>query len=155
MALPSAFDPSLFLDATTEEALEKRDPLPIGDYTAVIGEITARTWQGKSDPSKSGMAFDVPLILDIPAEIQVEAGLTEPTFTIKDSLLLDTTPQGAIDWGKGKNARLRKYREATDLNKPGEKFNPRMLQGKVITVKLKHEVVGDEIYERVAGVAMS
>jgi len=150
----SAFDPSLFIDATTEKALEKRDPLPAGDYTAVIGEITARTWRGRADPNKSGVAWDIPLTIDVPIEVQ-EGMSYDPTFTVKDSIMLDTTPNGGPDWGKGKNNRLRKYREATNLNRPGETFSPRMMQGRVITVRIAHEVVGEDIFERVTGVAQS
>ena len=151
MSLPSSFDPALFLDVTMDAPTEKRDPLPIGDYTAVIGEVTSRAWQGKADPTKSGIALDVPLTLDVPAEIQASLGLGS-TLNLKDSIMLDLTDSGMIDNSKGKNRQLRNYREALDMNKPGDVFSPRKMQGQVITVKVTHEIYQDAPVERISGV---
>jgi len=151
MSLPSSFDPALFLDVTMDAPTEKRDPLPIGDYTAVIGEVTSRAWQGKADPTKSGIALDVPLTIDVPAEIQASLGLGS-TLNLKDSIMLDLTDSGMIDNSKGKNRQLRNYREALDMNKPGDVFSPRKMQGQVITVKVTHEIYQDAPVERISGV---
>ena len=150
----SQFDPNLFLDATLDEPTEKRPPLPIGDYTAVVGEVTARAWTGKADPTKSGIAWDVPLTIDVPADLQASMGLP-PNITLKDSVMLDLTPSGLIDNGVGKNRRLRIYREALDLNKPGDKFSARMMQGRILTVKVSHDLWEGQPVERVAGVALA
>ena len=151
MSLPSSFDPALFLDVTMDAPTEKRDPLPIGDYTAVIGEVTSRAWQGKADPTKSGIALDVLLTIDVPAEIQASLGLGS-TLNLKDSIMLDLTDSGMIDNSKGKNRQLRNYREALDMNKPGDVFSPRKMQGQVITVKVTHEIYQDAPVERISGV---
>jgi len=151
MSTPSSFDPALFLDVTMDAPTEKRDPLPIGDYTAVIGEVTSRAWQGKADPTKSGIALDVPLTIDVPAEIQASLGLGS-TLNLKDSIMLDLTDSGMIDNSKGKNRQLRNYREALDMNKPGDVFSPRKMQGQVITVKVTHEIYQDAPVERISGV---
>lgn len=148
----STFDPASFLDMTLNEPTEKRPPLPVGDYTAVIGEVSVRPWTGKADPTKSGFAMDVPLTVDIPAELQQSLGLP-PTLTFKDSLMLDTTPQGGIDNGVGKNRQLRNYREALDVNKPGDVFSPRAMQGRVVKVKVTHELYQGNLMERIGGVA--
>ena len=152
MSQASQFDPALFLDITLTEPTEKRDVLPIGDYTAVIGEVATRAWQGRADPTKSGIALDVPLVVDVPAAIQAEKGLP-PTINLKDSIMLDLTEGGMIDNAKGKNRQLRNYREATNMNNPGDVFSPRKLQGQVITVKITHEIYQDSPVERVGGVA--
>lgn len=149
----SQFDPALFLDATTTEALVKRPPLPVGDYTAVIGELKTREWVGQTDPTKSGIAVDVPLTIDVPFETQQALGLDMPTLQVKDSLMLDLTPQGTIDWSIGKNGRLRKYREATGQNQKGVPFSMRQLTGNVVLVKLAHRDYKGELFEEVAGVA--
>ncbi len=148
----SQFDPASFLDATITEPTVKRPPLPVGDYTAVIGEVTARAWQGKADPSKSGIAWDVPLTLEVPAEIQADLGMTQATITLKDSIMIDLTAGGTIDNGIGKNGGLRRYREACDLNKPGDSFSARAMTGRVVKVKITHEIYQDAPVERVAGV---
>ena len=148
----SQFDPASFLDATISEPTLKRPPLPAGDYTAVIGEVSARSWTGRADPTKSGIAWDVPLTVEVPAEIQASIGLTVPTITLKDSIMLDLTANGTIDNGLGKNTGLRRYREACDMNKPGDSFSARKMQGVVVKVKITHEIYNDAPVERVSGV---
>lgn len=149
----SSFDPASFLDATISEPSVKRPPLPVGDYTGVIGEVTARTWQGRKDPSKSGIAWDIPITLEIPADAQVALGLTVSNVTLKDSIMLDLTEQGSIDNSPGRNTGLRRYREACDMNKPGDSFSARKMQGIVVKVKIDHEIYQDAPVERIAGVA--
>src|SRR5574341_1180790 len=119
----SQFDPQAFLDATIDAPLERRAPLSVQDYRAVLGELTSRAWTYK-DGSKSGIAWDVPAALEVPAELQAALSLP-PTITLKDSIMLDLTATGAIDVSKGKNNRLRMYREAVDMNKPGDSFSAR------------------------------
>lgn len=145
----SAFDPTAFLDATTTQASEKRPPLPIDKtYTAIIKELKPRAWQGKSDPTKSGMAFDVTFTVEVPQDLQ-DALKLGPEIPMFDSMMLDLTEQGAIDWAPGKNRRLRMYREATGQNVAGQPFAPRMLQGQVVTLVLEHEIYENEPRERV------
>jgi len=151
--MSSIFNPEAFLDATLEAPTEKRPPLPVGDYTATVGEVKARAWQGKTDPTKSGIAWDIPLTLEVPAEVQTQLGLTSSTLTFTDSLMLDLTEAGTIDNSPGKNRRLRNYREAVDLNKPGDVFSARKMQGRVIKVKIGHDMWEGQPVERVQGVA--
>ena len=148
----SSFNPDTFLDATMTEPTEKRPPLPVGDYTAVVGAITARAWQGKADPTKSGIAWDIPLTLEVPAEIQAELKMDQSTLPLKDSIMLDLTENGTIDNSPGKNRRLRAYREATDMNKPGDVFSARKMEGKVLKVKITHDLWEGQPIERVSGV---
>jgi hypothetical protein len=148
----SSFDPATFLDATLDTPTEKRPPLPIGDYTGIIGEVTARAWQGKADPTKSGIAWDVPLLIEVPAGLQAAMGLPS-TITLKDSVMLDLTPDGTIDNGVGRNRRLRLYREAIDLNNAGDKFSARVMQGRTVLVKVSHELWEGQPVERVTSVA--
>lgn len=154
--MTTTFDPAAFLDFTTTEESVKRPPLPIDDYTAVIGDLTTRSWVSPKDPTKSGIAIDVPLVIDVPGDLVESLGLRESTLTVKDSIMLDLTESGSIDMGPGKNGRLRKYREATNNNKAGQPFNARMLSGQVVTVKIGHreypEGSGD-LFEQVVGIA--
>tara|TARA_R110000868_G_scaffold153963_3_gene379930 strand:+ start:323 stop:787 length:465 start_codon:yes stop_codon:yes gene_type:complete len=134
----SLFDAQSFLDAQIDGVLEKRDPLPTTrEYRAVIGELIPRNWQSK-DGSKEGVAFDVPLAVDVPVDLQ-EAGGLPPTLNLRDGIMLDLTPAGAIDTAKGKNSKLRMYRDALDMNQPGVPFNPRSMTGRVVLVRIKHE----------------
>lgn len=156
----SAFDPNTFLDATLDQPTEKRPPLPVecpgtsdGLYTAVIGEVKARAWDSKKPDAKvkSGIAWDVPLELQIPQELQL-ALKYQPTFTLTDGFIIDLNEQGMIDNSPGKNRRLRIYREATDMNKPGDSFSARKMQGKLVKVKLSHEIYQGSPFERVDNV---
>jgi hypothetical protein len=149
------FDPAAFLDAVMDQPLERRDPLPVGDYTAVIGEIKASRWTSDKPDAKvkSGIRFEIPLTIDIPPEVVEKLGYDSATFTVKDSVMVDTTDSGAMDFSKGKNNQLRAYREALDMNKSGDVFIPRNMQGRVVLVKLKHELYNGATLEKVAGVA--
>lgn len=153
MSIDSIFDPQAMLDMTLDTPTEKRPPLPVGDYTAVIGDIAARKWQGKQDPSKSGIAWDVQLTVQIPFEVQQSLGIEVNELKLSDSIMLDTLPNGSIDNSIGKNSRLRMYREALDMNKPGDSFSARKMTGQVILVRIGHEEYNGNLMERVQKVA--
>ena len=152
----SQFDPSLFLDAQQTEVNEKRPLLPTenpedtnGLYTAVIGEIT--TGSGtivKGDRAgQPWISMIVPLKIQIPAAVQA-LGLPAE-LTITDRAFLDLTPQGSIDNGKGKNRAQRNYREACELNQPGQPFAWRMLTGRMVKVKVAHEPYQETVQEKI------
>lgn len=160
--MTSAFDPNVFLDAQTTEVNEKRPPLPAenpatedGLYLAVIGEI--KTASGQIEKGERAgqpwVSMLVPLRIQVPSEVQA-LGIS-PELTLTDRVFLDLTPQGALDNSKGKNRQQRVYREACDMNKPGEPFAWRMLQGRTVKVKLTHELYDGNIQERIAGVFAS
>jgi len=151
--MTSMFDPNILLDATLAEPTEKRPPLPVGDYTAIIGEVTAGTWQSAKDATKSGVKWNVPLELQVPADIQQQLGIELPTLKLTDSIMLDLTPQGGLDNSIGKNGRLRMYREALDMNKPGDVFGARKMQGQVVLVRITHREYQGQLLEDVSKVA--
>lgn len=150
----SNFDPTTFLDATITEANVKRSPIPAGsDVIAVIGEPKARTWVGRADPTKSGVAVDVPLEIDLTAYPELQKQVGVPKVTLTDSIMLDTTESGAIDNSPGKNGKLRRYREALGMNVAGQAFSFRLMQGRMIKVKIKHRTYEGELYDEVDSVA--
>ena len=148
----SNFNPEAFLDATITEPSTKRSPLPAGrDFVGIIGEVKARTWQGKSDPTKSGVVMDVPVEIDLTPYPDVQIGATKVTLT--DGIMLDTTESGGIDNSPGKNGKLRRYREALNMNKPGDAFSFRAMQGRTIKVKISHRTYEGEIFDQIDSVA--
>jgi hypothetical protein len=158
----SAFDPSVFLDAQQNEVNEKRPPLPTenpdsadGLYSAVIGEIKADSGTiGKGEKvGQPWASMVIPLRIQVPSAVQ-GLGLP-PELTITDRAFLDLTPQGALDNSKGKNRQQRAYREACDMNKPGEPFAWRMLQGRMVKVKITHEMYEGNVQERIAAILPS
>ncbi|CAM5998781.1 unnamed protein product [Sphagnum balticum] len=151
----SIFNPESFLDASTTEALTKRPPLPAGStFIATVGEPKSRTWQGKQDPTKSGIAVDLPLEIDMTAYPEMRELIGGATkVTLKGSIMLDLNEQGAIDWGAGKNSALRRYREALGLNQAGVPFSIRQMQGRQLMVKIKHREYEGELFDDIDTVA--
>jgi hypothetical protein len=157
--MSSVFDPNTFLDAVQTEVNEKRATIPAdnpdasdGLYLAVIGEIkTASGIIGKGERTGSPwLQMVVPLKLQLPAQVQA-LGLS-PEFQLTDRPMIDLTPQGGVDNAKGKNNAQRIYRDATGLNKPGEPFSWRQMQGKMVKVRVAHELYNGNVVEKVAGV---
>lgn len=150
----SNFDPSVYLDATITEPTVRRPPIPAGrEIVGVIQEIkTPRAWQGKQDPTKSGIAVDVPIKFDLSAYPDLASLLGVTELVVSDSIMLDLTPQGGIDNAKGKNNKLRRYREALDMNKPGDTFSFRMMQGRLIKAKFGQKIVDGEQFDQIDGV---
>lgn len=154
----SVFDPAIYLDATVSTPTVRRPPIPAGrELVGVIQEIKSRSWRGKEDPTKSGVAIDVPIKFDLSAYPDLIALLSGNSdkpiteITITDGIMLDTTPTG-IDNSPGKNSKLRRYREALDMNKDGDVFSPRMMQGRLIKAKIGHRIVDKETFEQIDGV---
>lgn len=154
--MSSIFDPSVFLDAQTTESNEKRANIPVdnpdstdGLYAALIGEIKTDSGTiGKGDRTgQPWISMVIPLRLQLGSAVQ-GLGLSAE-FTVTDRAFLDLTPQGTLDQGKGKNNSQRKYREAAGLNKPGEPFAWRMLTGKMVKVKIVHELYEGNLIEKV------
>lgn len=150
----SNFDPAAFLDTTYTESNTKRNPIPSGtDIVGVIGEPKARVWQGKADPTKSGTVVDVPIEIDLSSYPDLQTKVGVPKVTLVDGIMLDQTEGGMLDFSPGKNSKLRRYREALGLNKSGEAFSFRMMQGRTIRVKVSHRTYEGDIFDQVDSVA--
>lgn len=160
-AVPSSFNPESFLAAQTTEVNTKRPPLPTsnpaspdGLYTAVIGQ--PKTDSGTIDKGdRAGqpwLAFLVPVSIQVPQQVQDMLGvkLEKGTITLTDRVFIDLTPDGkGIDNSVGKNRRQRQYREALDLNKPGDIWSWNLVAGRPIKVQVTHEIFNNEPQERV------
>lgn len=146
--MSSPFDPALFLDAQVSEVNETLPPLPVenpaspdGCYTAIIGEVKTETGTiGKGDRAgQPWLSVIIPLKLEIPQQLQ--EGLGYPAvYQLTDRAFLDLTPQNTIDNAKGKNRRQKEYREALNLNKPGDVWSWRKAVGQAVKVKVEQEM---------------
>lgn len=135
---PPMFDPSTFLQTSSEQALSTRTvPIPTGDYLAQILELTPRNVQGVKDTSKWYQFLDMELEIKLTPEAAAELG--RDTAKRRHSVGLDLTPQGNLDYGKGKNVGLGRMREAVGQNVAGQAWNPMMLKGQMVKVSIKHE----------------
>lgn len=151
-----SFDPVSFLEQSTTEALTRRPPIQAGiELQGIIGEPKARQSAGKKDPTATFTFLDLPVEFDLTQNPQVAAAVGQDKVTLTYGFLVDITPSGALDTSPGKNGRLRQLREALGMNKPGESFNPRSLQGRMARFKISHRIneVDGEVYDQIDGVA--
>lgn len=131
------FDPNSFLDSTVTESNSTVSlPVPVGEYTAVAGSPTVRTWTSKEDPTKSGMTLEIPWEID---SQEVKELLGRDKVSVKQGIMLDLTDTG-LDMGKGKNVGLGRLREAVGLNVPGQPFAPSMIAGRIAKVVVSHRI---------------
>ena len=148
----SSFDPNQFLEAALDKPLTKRPPLAAGiPYSAVIQAPKVRNGSfvdKTTGQPREWVAFDFPLEIEVPADQQATVG--QPKVTLNDSVFIDVTSSGSLDMAPGRNRGLRRYYDATGLNKPGS--TPNHLAGQMIKATIKHEVAKDssgDLYERV------
>jgi len=152
--MESNFSPEQFLGAALNAPLTKRPPAPAGrPFDAVIQVPKIRPWSSeKNGQARSGFAADIGLEITLPADVAAAVG--QPKITLNDSVFLDTTDSGGLDMSPGRNWGLRRYYDATGLNKPGTTMNH--LAGQMVKVVLSHDVAKNgsgDVYERVAGIA--
>jgi hypothetical protein len=150
----SIFDPNALLNSTVTEAFTKRHPIPAGkELIGVIGELKIRQNAGKKDPTKMYTFLDITIEIDLSQDPEVQSIVGQPKVTLRDSCILDTTPSGTLDVAPGKNVGLRRYREALDMNTPGQPFSFSAMQGRPVRVKIKNEPYNDDIIDGVAAIA--
>lgn len=153
--MAGAFDPNVFLQATTSEPNVKRPPLPIqnpaspdGLYLGVIGE--PKVTSGEKD-GKVWYSVQVPITVQIPEPLQALMG-GRKELVMTDRVFLDVTPQGTLDNAPGANRGQRNYREATDTNKPGDTFAWARIQGRPIKVQIENHMYEGEIQDGIGKV---
>lgn len=152
------FDPNAYLEMSIDTPMEKRQPAPAGVYfPAEITALNPVQWQSKdkvdeSGNLKAGIRFDITLKVQFSTDVQQQYALTYSELTITDGVMIDRNAAGGIDTTPGKNNRLRIYREACDLNRPGEVFRPAQLVGRPVMVKFRHEDYQGNLQEKVADV---
>lgn len=132
----SAFNPDTFLDQTTTSAGASRPPISAGlDFLGVIGTPKARSSPGKKDPSQTYIFCDIPITVDLSTNPSEANRVGTDKVTLRHSGSIDYK-DGTLDWSTGKNMFLLGYREALGLNQDGSSFSPRMLEGRVVRVRI-------------------
>jgi hypothetical protein len=141
--MASVFNPETFLNTSFDESFSTaRVPVPEGEYVAVIKEIKPRAAKDKA-------VLDVIYGIDDP-EVAAVTGFDSPQ--VRQSIFLDLTPTGGLAIGEGKNIHLGKLREACGQNQKGKAWQPGMLVGQVVKVKVAHRTYEDEIQADVKAV---
>jgi hypothetical protein len=67
--------------------------------------------------------------------------------------MLDLTPGGGLDLGKGKNVGLGRLREAVRLNDSSKPFSFAQLPGQAARVTVSHRIDGEDTYSEIKKVA--
>lgn len=130
-----SFDADSFLNsAVTGTNSTKIIPCPVGEYPGVIDSLKARQWQSQ-DGTKTGVALDVIWIVEDDGARQATG---RESVTVKQGVMLDLDPNGALDMSEGKNVGLGRLRAATGLNNEGEAFSFNMLPGRMAKIKVGH-----------------
>jgi hypothetical protein len=148
--MTGTFDPSTFLNATYDEALDtKVVPCPVGEYLGLADKVDVRQWAAK-DGSSSGLKA---VILWEIQDDNVKQLLGRDKVVVPQEQMLDLTDTGQLDLGKGKNVGLGRIREALDLNTAGQPFAFSMIQGRMAKVNVTHRTAGEDIYAEIKRIA--
>ena len=128
--MSGTFDPDTFMNTDQDgEFSTSYEPIPEGEYQAVITKIEPRT-------TSTGKALlDVTWQMDAPDE-----DLAHEKFS-RQSIWLDLTESGGLDRAKGKNIQLGRLLDAVGVN--GSNWNPNQLIGSVARVNVKHRITDD------------
>ncbi len=128
----SSFDPNAFLNTEVSEAnATAYVPVPEGEFNASIKLIKPRVL------TDGRAVLDLTWIVD-DEEVKQETGMAEPS--VRQTLWLDITESGGLDFGKGKNVGLGRLRDAIGQNQSGKPWAPGMLVGQVAKVKVTHSI---------------
>lgn len=135
-----------FLGMTVEGSNATQVELvPEGEYKAQIavdgiGLAHFKYKQGERE-GQTGYRMTVKWELEDPDGALKEQLGRAPTIT--QSIMLDLTPEGGLDMGKGRNVYLGQLRDAVNQNADGKPWQPSMLVGEQATILVKHRTGQD------------
>jgi len=128
----STFNPDSFLSTEVTEAnATTYTPVPEGEHPASVKSVKPRVL------TDGRAVFDVTWTVDSD-EAREATGMAEPS--VRQTIWLDVTESGGLDFGKGKNVGLGRLREALGQNSAGKPWAPGMLVGGAAIVKVGHSI---------------
>ena len=147
----SQYDPKTFATMTFTGSNSTAASIPpVGEYPSTIEKHNITSWTKRDDPSVGGLKIIFTLKASHP-QLKEDVGRE---FSLVDyEVMLDMTPEGGLDMGKGKNVKLGKLREAIGLNDPARPFSFDMTIGHSLVATIKHEEYKGNLYAKVSGVA--
>lgn len=136
----STFNPDQFLSTTTDQVGEtKFYPCPVGDWNAQASKVEAKVIEsgpGSQEPGKKFTVLEITWdILDEEPKRQCE----QDRVTVRQSIFLDLTPGGGLDFGKNKNVTLSRLREALGQQRSGRQWAPSHITGGTAKVRVVHD----------------
>lgn len=149
MSSTSPFDPTTFAQMTFNEANSTvSTPIPAGEWPFEVTKVDIQSWSNKE---KTNFGLKCVLMLDIQDDA-VRAITGRPKNLVRYEMMLDLTPEGGLDFGKGMNVKLGRAREALGLNKPGQPFAFDMFLGRTGKAKVSHEEYQGTLQARCDGI---
>lgn len=146
----SAFDPDTFLATTISGPLDTElTPVPMGEYPGTVEKIGARELAAK-DGNPARLILEVTWALDDP-DGSIEAATRRKKNTVRQSVWLDTTGEGALDMSPGSNVSLGQLREAVGQNGP-DYWSFSMLLGQRAVCNVSHSVRDGSVFANVKSV---
>jgi hypothetical protein len=127
------FDADSFMNSVVSDANETRIvPCPVGEYPATITAIEPKT--GSTEKGQWA-SLNVTVAIEGDPTVKQITGLDKKL--VRGSVFLDLNDAGTgLATGPGKNVQLGRLREAAGLNVPGQPFQPSMLLGRSIRVRV-------------------
>ncbi len=136
--MQSVFDPNLFKQMSFNQVGSTEVVLvPATEHRATISKYELGTWETKDKSSSGGKvewSFD---IADPDGKLKDLTGRDKNA--VRYEFLLDLTPEGGLDMGKGMNVRLNRMLVAAGI-KDGQPWSFDSLLGRDVIVKVAHGV---------------
>jgi len=149
----SVYDPQTFASMTfTGSNATESVPHPIGEHLFVITKQEITAWQGKQDTTKSGLKCTLALE-SVDPDGSIKALTGREKNSLRYEMMLDLTPEGGLDMGKGMNVRLGRAREACNINDPTRPFAFDMFIGHQVKGLVSHETYKNQLVANVDSIA--
>lgn len=114
------FNPEAILNSTTTEAFEtRRQPIPPGEYEAIVKEVKLHELKDKETGATRSDTLRLEVIWGIEDEDLFHT-LNRSSVTVVQSLFVDLNGSGGLANGKDVNIGLGQLRSALGQNKPGQ-----------------------------------
>lgn len=128
------FDADAFLQTEVTGALDTRlIPVPEGDFLGQCTEVKPRQITTKNGDERVLVDLTWEVLSD---EAKKATGRDKPT--VRQTIFLDLTDEGGLDFSKGKNIQLGRVREAVGQNDPKRKWSMMMLMNTQATLLIGH-----------------
>ena len=134
------FDVNSFLATTYNDASSTESiPVPVGDHTGFVTKVT---------PKPVLVQGENRIVLDLSWEVADQSGAIKAVTgrdknVVRQSIFLDTTPEGNLDMAKGMNVSLGKLRDALHQNDPGKAWSPNMILNVPARIGVEHRITDD------------
>lgn len=138
-AATSPFDLKNFLSQGVEGSMDtKYVAIPPGQYNAICTKWDARV----TNKRDGGTLMSIDFYWDLDAK-ELEEVTGRDKNSVRQDIIIDTLPNGALDLGKGKNVKLGQLREKFKMNSASGRWSPEQIVGKAAKVLVDNRT-GDD-----------